>query len=164
MINRWRWAKLQNIFKESIKNKKNVPFVQLTESRVLFSFEELKQYHDECVEKGYEGIIIRNYTGMYEFGFRSADLIKYKEFNTDEFKVVDIVEANGRDSGTAIFVLETKDGNTFRAKPQGSRELRSEYFSNPEKIIDKMCTVQYQGLTDAGIPRFPSAIAIRDYE
>ena len=33
-----------------------------------------------------------------------------------------------------------------------------------ENYINKKLTVKYQGLSDDGIPRFPSRIAIRDYE
>jgi DNA ligase-1 len=101
---------------------------------------------------------------MYEFGFRSNDLIKYKEFIDSEFLIIDVVEATGRDAGTAVFMCVTEDGKTFNVKPQGSKQLRAEYISNREKFINKKLTVQYQGLSDDGIPRFPSGIAIRDYE
>ena len=47
---------------------------------------------------------------------------------------------------------------------KGSRELRTEYFNNKKALIGKMVTVQYQGLSDDGIPRFPSAVSVRDYE
>ena len=139
---------------------------------VLNSMDDLYRFHKKAVGLGYEGIIIRNFSGKYEFGFRSNDLIKYKEFDDAEFEIADVIEATGRDAGTAVFILylqghegeEITDENTFKAKPQGTRELRKEYFDNAEDIIGKKVTVQYQGLSDDGIPRFPSAIAIRDYE
>ena len=40
-------------------------------------------------DKGYEGIIIRNIDGMYEFGFRSDNLIKLKVFDDKEFEIVE---------------------------------------------------------------------------
>ena len=91
-------------------------------------------------------------------------MIKYKEFVDDEFDIIDVVEATGRDAGTAVFVCVTKDGKKFNVKPKGDKKLRSEYFSNREKYINKKLTVKYQGLSDDGIPRFPSGITIRDYE
>ena len=87
----------------------------------------------------------------------------YKRLLDAEFKITDVIEASGRDAGTAIFVCEC-EGGYFNVKPQGTRELRKEYFINQDKLIGKMVTVQYQGLSDEGIPRFPSAITIRDYE
>lgn len=138
--------------------------IKISEYRICNSFDDIKHYHDECVEDGYEGIIIRNSDGIYEFGFKSSNLIKYKEFVDDEFDIIDVVEATGRDAGTAVFVCVTKDGKKFNVKPKGDKKLRSEYFSNREKYINKKLTVKYQGLSDDGIPRFPSGIAIRDYE
>ena len=125
--------------------------------------EEIWNYHEQCVSQGYEGVIIRNLKGTYEKGFRSSNLIKLKVFNDAEFKITDVIEASGRDAGTAIFVCEC-EGGYFNVKPQGTRELRKEYFDNQYKLIGKMVTVQYQGLSDEGIPRFPSAVTIRDYE
>lgn len=153
-----RWEQLLKDFADI----KDAP-AYLSGDSLVFNLEQLKEYHDECVANGYEGIIIRNFDGVYEFGFRSSDLIKYKEFNDAEFKIVDVVEATGRDAGTAVFVCVCADGE-FNVKPQGSRELRAEYFKNRKSLIGKYVSVQYQGLSDDGIPRFPSAIAIRDYE
>ena len=127
------------------------------------NIEQVEKYHDACVANGYEGVIIRNLDGVYEFGFRSNDLIKLKTFDDAEFEIVGVVEATGRDAGTAVFVCKCKGGE-FNVKPQGTRELRAKYFEDADNLIGKMVTVQYQGLSDDGIPRFPSAISIRDYE
>ena len=127
------------------------------------SIEDVMKYHKECVEKGYEGVIVRNYEGEYEFGFRSSNLIKVKDFDEEEFEIIDVVEATGRDAGTAVLVCEGP-GGIFNSKPQGTREQRAQYLSDREILIGKFVTIQYQGLTDMGIPRFPSAKAIRDYE
>lgn len=125
--------------------------------------DDLIRYHKTCVEKGYEGVIIRNYKGTYEFGFRSRDLIKMKDFDEDEFEIVDVVEATGRDAGTAVFVCMC-EGGTFNVKPQGTRELRKEYLDNKNSLIGLYATVQYQGVSKDTIPRFPSAKSVRDYE
>lgn len=167
--NKERWRKLVGDFE-------NVPSgspAYLSDYVYCDNFEQLKKYHEKCVANGYEGVIIRNSDGVYEFGFRSNNLIKYKEFEVEEFKIVDVVEATGRDEGTAIFVCSVSgheddiawdESNSFRVKPQGTREQRKEYFDNPDYCIGKMLSVQFQGLTDDGKPRFPSGIAIRDYE
>lgn len=128
------------------------------------NMEQVWKYHTKCVADGYEGIIIRNFDGLYEFGFRSNSLIKLKVFDDAEFEIVDVIEATGRDAGTAIMVLQTSEGNEFRAKPQGSRDLRATYLKQRVNIIGKWATVQYQGFSDDGVPRFPSLITIRDYE
>lgn len=163
-----RWNKLLSDFS---KVEKDAP-AYISEWTLCTCMKHVWDYHKECVEKGYEGVIIRNLDGEYEFGFRSNNLIKLKTFDDSEFEIADVIEANGRDAGTAIFVLYlpghegeyiTED-NTFKAKPQGPRKLRKVYLSNADKITGKKATVQYQGLSDDGKPRFPSAISVRDYE
>lgn len=137
--------------------------VYTSKVRLCHTLDDIMKFHEECVSWGYEGIIIRNLDGEYEYGFRSNDLIKYKHFDTDEFKIVDVEEATGRDAGTAVFVCSC-EGGTFNVKPQGTRELRKSYYGDREKLVGKMVTVQYQGLSDDRKPRFPSALTLRDYE
>lgn len=153
------FVKISNEFRfEDIK-----PFVYLSDDNIVYDEETLFAQHDKYVMEGYEGLIIRNEDGLYEFGFRSNNLIKLKKFEDTEFEIVNVVEATGRDAGTAIFVCKC-EGGEFNVKPQGSRELRAQYFNDARNLIGKMVTVQYQGLSDDGIPRFPSAISVRDYE
>lgn len=157
------YAERQKSLCEDFKGVSEDAVVYLSPTYTADTIEEVQDKHDQFVGQGYEGAIIRNTRGLYEFGFRSNDLIKLKRFDTEEFQIVDVVEASGRDEGTAIFVCECAGGR-FNVKPQGTRELRTKYFTNKEEIIGKVATIQYQGLSDDGIPRFPSAITIRDYE
>lgn len=138
--------------------------IKFLDTVICNSFEEIFEYHDKMRALGYEGVIIRNFDGLYEMGYRSDNLIKYKKFFDEEFPIVDVVEATGRDKGTGIFVLKAKNGELFNARPQGSKQLRASYLRDRKKLIGKPCTVKYQELSDYGIPRFPSAIAVRDYE
>lgn len=110
---------------------------------------------------GYEGSILRNKNGVYE-GTRSYNLQKVKEFDDAEFKIVGVEEGRGKMSGHAIFVCETELGKTFKAKMKGSMDELVKYFENPETVIGKIVTVQFQGRTNDGIPRFPVAIRFRE--
>ena len=156
-----RQFKLLNRDKKKVGNNDPIKFL---ETIIAKNLEEIYQYHDKCVKEGYEGVIIRNFDGLYEMGYRSNNLIKYKKFYDEEFPIIDVVEATGRDKGTAIFILKAKNGEPFNARPQGSKGLRASYLKNRKTLIGKLCTVKYQELSDYGIPRFPSAIAVRDYE
>lgn len=138
--------------------------VKYLSTYIANDLEDVYRYHDLFKKQGYEGAIIRNYDGLYEFGHRSNNLIKLKDFFDEEFPIVDVHEATGRDKGTALFVLQAKNGEYFNARPQGDRELRKRYLQDRESLIGKMCTVKYQELSEYGIPRFPSAIGVRDYE
>lgn len=138
--------------------------IKVLETYQCKSLKDIYKRHKEFVSKGYEGSIIRNQEGLYEFGYRSNNLIKLKDFYDEEFEIIDIQEATGRDKGTAIFTLKAKNGKPFNARPQGDKQLRSRYIQDKHDLIGRLCTVKYQELSDDGIPRFPSAIAVRDYE
>ena len=73
-----RWENLLEM--ECCRVFENSP-VYLSTYKICNSIDEIREYHSECVANGYEGVIIRNTDAKYEFGFRSRNLIKLKEFN-----------------------------------------------------------------------------------
>lgn len=56
---------------------------------------------------------------------------------------------------------ETVEGKKFKAKMKGKTEDLKVFFENQQDYIGKKLTVQYQGLTPDGIPRFPVGLRIR---
>ena len=151
------------LLKKEFKDIEDGP-VYLAESRVARTEGEIMSFHDESVANGYEGAIIRNMDGKYIEG-RSNNLMKLKKFETTEFEIADILEAEGQDKGTALFVLRTESGELFHARPTGSRTLRAAYLRDKDKLIGELCTIRHFGYTDGGvIPRFPVALGVRDYE
>ena len=117
------------------------------------------------IDDGYEGVMIRDPSSQYTLNQRSYGLLKYKRFIDREYKIVDAVEGTGRDKGTVIWTCEiSPNGPRFNVRPQGTIEHRTKGWKNRHTHIGKMLTVKYQELTKTGIPRFPSAIDIRDYE
>ncbi len=136
----------------------------LTQNIILKDKDDVKKYHDQFVQEGYEGIMVRNNDGEYGINKRTKNLQKFKEFYDQEFEIVGFEEGTGNDAGTVIWVCMTQDGNVFKARPKGTREERSEYFQNADKHIGSTLTVRYFEMTDDGMPRFPVGLSIRDYE
>jgi ATP-dependent DNA ligase len=126
--------------------------------------QEMKKLHDKFVNEGYEGLILRNPKGVYGINKRSNDLIKYKSFQDGEYEITGYEEGTGKDEGTVIWVCKTEKDQEFKARPRGTHEERTEWFSNGDKYVGSMLTVRYFELTDDGIPRFPVGLTIRDYE
>jgi len=141
--------------------------LDVVENFTVADKEEGDKRHSQFVQEGFEGLMFRNIDSPYQ-GKRSAHLQKYKKFDDAEFKVIGFEEAQGKDAGTVIWVLETPAGEQFRARPKGTLAQRSAMFNTvsvtPATYIGKMMTIKYFGLTDAGIPRFPIAITLRNYE
>lgn len=160
---RERWFDLCELLRG--KKLKKIVLSQISQ---VMQIADIMKKHDEWVDDGYEGLMIRNKRGRYEFGNRSNDLIKYKVMKDSEFEIVDVLEATGRDKGTAVFVCMAtlKDGSVskFNARPEGTKELRTSYFNDRKKLIGKMLTVRFQKLSDDGIPIFPVGVIVRDYE
>ena len=132
--------------------------MDLIETKVAKQTEDIEKYHDYYTKHGYEGIMLRN-NAIYKDG-RTKDLLKYKKFFDEEFKVVGHHEGNG---GIPIFDCAVGD-KTFGVAMKGDMTSRKERMDHVTDYYGKMLTVKYQELSLDGIPRFPVGICFRDYE
>jgi DNA ligase-1 len=157
-----RYAFLKALFLE-FKNLIGTTLV-LCPTVLLSKKEEFKVKHDEYVAAGFEGLMLRNLKGRYAIGERSADLLKMKEFQDDEYEVIDFYEGEGREAGCVMWRLKTAEGKEFGCRPEGTHEERAEMLKEAASYVGKKLTVRFQELTKDGIPRFPVGVAFRDYE
>jgi DNA ligase-1 len=135
--------------------------IRLVETKLVASEGEMKEYHKAYVHSGFEGLILRNREGLYRFNHRSPDLQKYKTMLDSEFTILDTEPDK---DGNVVFVLASDKG-TFRCVKVGSKEENTEKYLGNLDIIGKKMTVQYQKLyKDSGLPSFPIAKVVRDYE
>jgi DNA ligase-1 len=135
--------------------------LRFVETVAVSDEDDLMKAFEIFLAQGYEGAMVRNADGLY-VNKRSYDLQKVKEFTDSEFTVVDVEEGRGKLAGHGIFVCKTKDGVEFRAKMVGALEALQKFFNSPRDYIGKSLTVKYQGLTAAGIPRFPVALRFKE--
>lgn len=127
----------------------------------LIKIEEVVPYFRKFRQQGYEGGMLRNPKGKYSHK-RSYDLLKVKEFDDAEFKIVAVNEGRGKLKGHAIFECVIEDGATkFEAKLKGETEKLKEIFQNQTEYLGKLLTVQFQGRTKNNIPRFPVGVRLR---
>lgn len=140
------------------------PGIQLVETYRINDGEEMMGMFNQFLEEGYEGLMWRDPKAVYGVGERSWGLIKVKDVLEEEFEIIGMEEATGRDAGTAIFVMQTEDGVVFKARPMGSRGLRAKYLQEVESIKGEMATVRFQQWTDEGKPFHGRVVNIRDYE
>jgi len=157
-----RYAILQDLFRLHASIIGST--LQLCPIKEVAKESDLKQAHDAYVAAGYEGLMIRNKAGLYAVGDRSNDLLKMKEFEDDEFRIVGFYEADGAEKGCVMWRCITPKGVEFGCRPEGTREDRQELFKHGSDYVGKMLTVKYQNLTPDGVPRFPVGKTIRDYE
>jgi DNA ligase-1 len=139
-------------------------YLSLVENVRVSTESEIHAAQARFVEEGYEGAMVRNLTGAYAIGKRSANLQKVKTFLDGEYLIVGFTQGTGNETGCVIWECHTPAGQPFGVRPRGTQEDRKVLFQNGSDYIGRQLTVRYQELTDYGVPRFPVGIAIRDYE
>ena len=157
-------TKLVNDVRANHSHSLRNPLLVMTKNYVIDEEDSIQGLHDQFVQEGYEGIMVRNPSMPYQMDKRSSGLMKFKSFKDDEYPIVGYTEATGNDAGTVIWICEAPNGITFKARPTGTRAQRTAWFENADAIVGKDLTVRYFELTNDGIPRFPVGVAIRDYE
>ena len=125
---------------------------------------DIPKLHTKFVDQGHEGIMIRESTSIYEIGKRSNYLLKYKEFQTEEYEIVGANTGHGRDEDAVVWVCKTANGQEFTVRPEGTIKERERCYREKDNYIGKQLTVRFQNLTALGVPRFPVGVVIRDYE
>jgi DNA ligase-1 len=110
------------------------------------------------IAKGAEGVMLRDPRSRYEHK-RSASLLKYKHTSTDDGVVIGHDGGTGRNAGVVGALVCAWRGIRFGVSA-GLDDIRR---NSPPKI-GSIITFAYNGLTDAGVPRFPKFVAERNYE
>ncbi len=132
------------------------------ETRLSFDKDMLDKDYEEFLNAGYEGQMVRLNAG-YEGGKRSANLLKRKEFQDAEFKIVEVVEGQGNWSGYAKrLTVELPDGRTFGAGIAGTQDFCRKLLDERTDWVGRQATVKFFTPTSDGIPRFPVAIKFHE--
>ena len=147
---------------EKVKSLKNSHY-EYVETTLVMLRDHVQMMHEKHVKEGHEGTMIRDKDSVYEVGQRSNYLLKFKDFQTEEYPIVDVKEGTGREKGTAIWVCKVGEQH-FSARPEGTLEVRRKFLEEKDKYIGKQLTVRFQNLTALGVPRFPVGVVVRDYE
>ena len=129
------------------------------------SYNYARKMHDDFLEKGYEGSIIR-LDGLYKHG-RSYDLMKFKDFSDTEATIIGYETGKGKREGTlGKFIMQDDDGNKFGCPPGKGYNYKdlTNMLNNIGEYIGKRATFTYFQRTQAGSYRHPLFKCIRNYE
>ena len=141
--------------------KENELRIQLVPHVEVSGWDNIMKLHNDYVEEGWEGLVIRLQDSVYGPNKRTNDWIKVKCYKQDTFKVIGI-EQGLRHYDDMVFILETEEGKQFKAKPFGDRNQKIEYTDNfEEKYKDHLGDVKYFYYSDDNTPLQPSFIAFR---
>ena len=163
-----RIAKINSIAKEYNINWNPEKIFEYGELRIqhvphvkVSGWDNMLKLHNDYVEEGWEGLVIRLKDSKYGPNKRTNDWIKIKMYQDAEF-LIKGYELGLRGSEDMVFICETPEGKSFKAKPYGDREQKQWYIDNFEKeCLGKMATVKYFYYSDEGTPLQPSLKSIR---
>ncbi|AGZ17582.1 ATP-dependent DNA ligase [Escherichia phage 4MG] len=144
---------------DAVECELNVPMVKVIHGIVVSSEREVKWSIGKYMEQGFEGSIIRNFKGVYEFGQRSSDLQKWKQFQDGEAKVLDSVEDK---NGEGVLLCEERDGTRFNCKMKGTHAERSQ--AKMLLLVGDFINFTFQSRTDDGVPQFPVGQSVRELD
>jgi DNA ligase-1 len=145
---------LQFIFNRFLKD---CPYIVLVPTTKVSRLSQLNELYSSYIEDGYEGQIVRR-DGLYE-NKRSKQLLKRKEFITEEFTLVDIQEGIGNWAGAAKRIFfRYKTGDVVKAGLRGTKEFARRLLEEKDKYIGSPVTIRYFTPTPADVPRFGVAI------
>ena len=139
----------------SIKDDEhNVP-IRLLLHEYVEGWDNMKKLHDKWVAEGFEGAVITDPSKPYKPGSRCNNLIKIKQYKSEDFMVVGY-KLGLRGSEDMTFTCALGDGRTFEAMPVGDRATKAEYvknFDNKYRGHKAECT--FFNYSDDGIPTQP---------
>lgn len=129
--------------------------VRLLYHENVSGWDNMKKLHDKWVSEGFEGAVITDPTKPYKVGSRCNNLIKIKQYKSEDFMVVGY-KLGLRGSEDMTFTCQLEDGRTFEAMPCGDRATKAEYvenFDNKYRGHKAECT--FFNYSDDGIPTQP---------
>lgn len=151
---------------KALKEIKDLPKkIVIVPTYEVKSEQEIKDYHTKFIGEGYEGTIVR-IDAPYE-NKRSKNLLKFKDFIDEEFKIVGAEEGTGGRAGTIGYFILQHDKNpnqTFKSNIKGSHDYLREIWKDKDSYIGKSATVKYFQRTpkkdgeNGDVPRFPFVV------
>ena len=139
------------------------PSVRHVESKIVATPAMSKVIHQEHLDKGYEGSIMRlNSTYQQK---RTYSLMKIKDFYEAEAEIIGWVEGKGKRIGTiGKFIAADSDGNRFGMPVMDKFKYLQDNFEKMQGWKGKIATFTYFERTKANSYRHPLFKSLRNYE
>ena len=127
----------------------NSDYVTIATTKELVTIEQAKEWSNELIREGEEGVIIKNKDAVWE-GKRSAHCIKIKEELESDLKIVSLEYGQGKfTNACGAIQCESSDGKVKVSVGSGlNDELRLGEFhpDNNDTLKGRIITVRYNGI------------------
>lgn len=162
--------------------------IRFVESRVVHNIQELRDFEEDCLEDGYEGVILRNPRGTYKCGrstVRQQFLLKLKRFkdseavvegfeplmhneNASESNAFGLSERSTKKDGLvaletlgALLVRDTETNITFKIGTGFDAATRETIWRNQDNYLGELVKYKYFEIGVKDAPRFPVFLGFR---
>ena len=149
---------------------KNIQFCYYVSPDIANNIEDIEKALLKSKNENREGIMIKILNAPYE-NKRSKYFLKYKNFKDEEFEVLGFKEGKGNWTGCVKMVTcrlnkPATDGRLeFDSNIRGNMEDLKNLWETKDDHIGKKITVEYQEMSEFGIPLIPYCDCIfRTYE
>ena len=102
------------------------------------------QFRNQFIDLGFEGLILRNPDGVYQYGKRNQTMIKYKKSTDGRFLIIDIKPEGVKRPDIPIFICKNDiNDKEFECHVGGSLDYQRQCLINKDKYIGKYMYVEY---------------------
>lgn len=171
------------LFSDALRTKDAI----IHEQRTVLTLDDLLTFEQECLDIGYEGVIVRSPNAAYKNGRSTAKeqaLLKLKRFTDAEFEVVGFEERmhNGNEATTSALgrtkrssavagksgrgdlgaLICQGEGFTFNVGTGFSDSERAEIWNNQTAYEGRLAKVKFFAIGMKSAPRHPVFLSWRD--
>ena len=134
--------------------------VVIVETDKLNSHKDADALYKAYLEQGAEGVVYRNPDASYEFGKRSYNLIKRKPRQDTESLVIGCTPDKNNDG---VLTCQLENGIEFKClmRKDSHETINYRRYENAKTLIASFITVEYEELSDSGVPQKPCGIVTR---
>lgn len=138
--------------------------VKVVKSVVAKDSAHADEFYSKIVDEGYEGIVYRNFTGIYEFDKRSYNLIKRKKREDAEARVLSVEpDKNGDGVVNAVLMNGTNAGKEFKClfRKDAHDKMNLRKYEVVKDFVGATFTVEFETYSDDGVPLKPVGKCLR---
>jgi DNA ligase-1 len=184
------WNQLDELYEDrmSIETPRSADNYRLVMKWRVYDKEHLLAKEEHCLEKGYEGIIIRNPKGLYKYGrctIKEANAFKLKRFEDDEAVIIgweeeqhngntaEINELGRTKRSTSLsglsgkeslgaFICKTRDGVEFKIGSGYDSADRKLFWKNKSDLLGHIVKYKHFPIGVKDKPRHPIFLGFRN--
>lgn len=166
-----------------------LPNTILVNQKLIFNLPELLEFEEECLNEGYEGVIIKDPNSPYKYGrstLKEGYMLKIKRYMDSEAEILSVEEllSNNNEATRdelgkvkrsnakagmipqntlgALIVKDIKTQVEFSIGTGFDESLRKELWDNKEDIIGKVVKYKFFAYGAVDKPRHPVFLGFRD--